>query len=103
MKRDSDEARERREGGSERMRRERGREGAIGRGRGARREQGRSEGGSEEWSKGGGNFKEGTLPRTTARMQCKMHKTTHNAALALETLLLQRNNSERASFMNSVL
>ena len=59
-------------------------------------------GGREQWSEGGeqwrergrdggkaqgreGNFKEGTL----TSIQHTAHKTTHNAALALETLVLQ--------------
>ena len=44
---------------------------------------------------GEGNFKGGTLRRTLANIQNTMHKTTHNAALALETLVLPMKNSEQ--------
>ena len=66
------------------------------RGRGVREEQGRSDRGSEKGSKGGREtIKGGTLRRTLASIQYTAHKTTHNAALALETLVLQIKNSER--------
>ena len=66
-----DGAREREEGGSE------------------RRREGARKGGSKEGYSREGNFKEGTLRRTLASIQYTAHKTTHNAALALETLLFQ--------------
>ena len=49
------------------------------------------EGGSEEEREQGreGNVMGGTLMRTLASIQYTAHKTTHNAALALETLVLQ--------------
>ena len=64
---------ERGEGGSERRR-----EGATDRGRGTER----SEGGREIGRVG--NFKGCTLMRTLANKQYALHKTTHNAALALD-------------------
>ena len=42
-----------------------------------------------------GNFKGGTLRRTRASMQYTVHKTTHNTAPALESLVLQTKNSEQ--------
>ena len=41
-----------------------------------------------------GNFKGCTLMRTLTNVQNTLHKATHNAALALETLVLEMNNSE---------
>ena len=67
-----------------------GREGAT---EGAREEQGMEGGRKGQGRKG--NFKEGTLGRTLASIQHTGHKTTHNLALALETLVLQTKNGER--------
>ena len=53
-------------------------------------EQGRSMGGREIGMEG--NFKESTLMRTLACIQYTAHKTTHNAALAIASLLLQIQN-----------
>ena len=50
---------------------------------------GGSEGGTERHVKGC------PLRRTLASIQHTVHKTTHNAALAIETLVLQINNDER--------
>ena len=42
-----------------------------------------------------GNFKGCTLMRTLANIQYALHITTHNAALALETLVLQMKSIEQ--------
>ena len=42
-----------------------------------------------------GNFKGGTLRRTLVCIQYTPHKTTHNAALAIATLILQIKNCKR--------
>ena len=68
--------RERGEGGSERRK-----EGATDRGRGT----GRSVGGREIEREG--NFKGRTLIRTLANTKYAFHTTTHNADLALDTLV----------------
>ena len=73
---------------------ERGRDAARKRGGRKRTEEEGSEEGREQQSKGEergreGNFKGGTLRRTLASIQYTAHKTTHNAALALDTLVLQ--------------
>ena len=79
--------REWREGG-------RGEEGNDGGGRGEEwRERGRSDGGRGQGREG--NLKGCTLRRTLASIHYAAHKTTHNMALALETLLLQIENDER--------
>ena len=65
-------------------------------------EQGRSEGGREGAREQGreGNFKGGTPMSTLASIQYTAHKTTHNAALALETLVLQmKTNVERYNIL----
>ena len=57
-----------------------------------------SKGGAREGGRGQGrerNFKGCTLRRTLASIHYATHKTTHNVALALETLLLQIENGER--------
>ena len=90
----------RREGGLKKGTREEGtelgeggrvrrREGATERGRGT----GRSGGGREIGTEG--NFHGCTLMRTLANIQYTLHKTTHNAALAVETLVLEMKNSEQ--------
>ena len=56
-------------------------------GRGDGKGQGRSLGGSETGRDG--NFKGGTLMRALASIQYIEHKTTHNAVLAIATLVLQ--------------
>ena len=74
----------------------RGREEASGGGREQQsegEEQGRSVAGREIGREG--NFKGGTPRRTLANIQDTVHKTTHNAALVLETLVLQMKNSEQ--------
>ena len=43
----------------------------------------------------GGNFKGCTLMRTLANIQYVLHKTTHNADLAIETLVLEITNGEQ--------
>ena len=68
---------------------ERGEEGNERRREGA----GRSVGGREIGREG--NFKGCTLMRTLANIQYTLHKTTHSAALALETLVLKMKNSEQ--------
>ena len=63
---------------------------------------GQREGGSErrrDLARNGGgererNFKGGTLRRALASIQY-IHKPSHNAALAIDTLLLQMKNSEQ--------
>ena len=50
-----------------------------------------------------GNFKGCTMMRTLANTQYTLLKTTHNAALALETLVLGMKNSEHVYYLNSVL
>ena len=56
------------------------------------------DGSSEEWrgSKGAreGNYKGGILRRALASIQY-IHKPSHNAALVIDTLLLQMKNSEQ--------
>ena len=47
----------------------------------------------EQGSKGG-NVKGGTLMRTQASIQY-IHKPSHNATLAIDTLVLQMKNSEQ--------
>ena len=42
-----------------------------------------------------GNFKGGALRRTLASIQYTAHKTTHNAALDIATLVLQIQNCKR--------
>ena len=42
-----------------------------------------------------GNFKGCTLMRILANIQYTVHKTTHNAALVLETLVLQMKNGDQ--------
>ena len=42
-----------------------------------------------------GNFKGGTLGRTLVSIQYTAHEPTHNAALALETWVLQIKNGEQ--------
>ena len=60
--------------------------------KGAREVRGREEG-TEQVAEG--NFKGGTLRRTLVSIQYTAHKTTNNAALAPETLVLQiKKNSE---------
>ena len=63
-------------------------------------EQGRSVGGREIGRDG--NFKGCTLWRTLTSIQYTAHKTTHNAALAITTLVLQIQNCKRV-YINSVL
>ena len=58
------------------------------------------EGLNEEWSKGG-KFKGGILRRTLASIQY-IHKPSHNAALSIDTLLLQMKNSEHVYIINDV-
>ena len=67
-------------------------EGGIGRGMDSGREEA-SGGGIERGREGAreGNFKGGILRRTLA----SIHKPSHNAALAIDTLLLQMKNSEQ--------
>ena len=81
-----DSARERWEGGSERKREWARKDGSKGEG-----EQGREE-----------NFK-GGIPRRAQASVHYIHKPFHNAALGLETLVLQMKNSEQVSIINSVL
>ena len=72
-----------------------GSEGGREEGRGERlagREEGRKRGEGRE-GKGGGNVKGGILRRELASIQY-IHKPSHNALLALETLVLQMRNSE---------
>ena len=57
-------------------------------------------GGREIWREG--NFKGCTLMKTLANIQYALLKTTHNAALALETLVLGMKNSEPVYYLNSV-
>ena len=45
-----------------------------------------------------GNFKGGIMRRALA----SIHKPPHNAALAIDTLLLQMKNSEQVYIINSV-
>ena len=61
-----------------------------------RAEEGLSEEGKEQWSKGAreGNCKGGILRRALASIQY-IHKPSHSAALAIDTLLLQMKNSEQ--------
>ena len=67
---------------------EKGREGASGEG-----EQGRDE-----------NFKGGIPMRALASVRIQyIHKPFHNAALGLETLVLQMKNSEQVYIINSAL
>ena len=73
----------------------RGGQGRAGEGRGWQGE-GREGGQGRE-----GNFKGGILRRELASIQY-IHKPSHNAALALETLV-QMTNSEQVSIINSVL
>ena len=72
--------------------REGGREGREG-GRQGGREAGRG-GGEGMEGKGGGSFKGGILRRELASIQY-IHKPSHNAPLALETLVLLMRNSEQ--------
>ena len=76
--------------------RERWSEEASGSGREQRsegEEQGRSMGGRDIGREE--NFKGCTLMRTLARIEYTAHKTTHNTALAIATLVLQIQNCER--------
>ena len=50
--------------------------------------------GGREGGRGGGNFKGGIRRRKLASIQY-IHKPSHNAALAFETLVLQMKNSEQ--------
>ena len=60
-------------------------------------------GGEGYWRGGeGANFTGGILMRELASIQY-IHKPSHNAALALETLVLQIKNSEQVKIINSVL
>ena len=89
-----------REGGRVDEGNERGRDGMrYGRREGKGREEasgGEIERGREEGKQG--NFKGGILRRALA-----IHKPSHNAALTLETLVLQMKNSEQVNIINSVL
>ena len=60
--------------------------------------------GGREGGEGGraGHLMGGTLRRELANIQY-IHKPSHNAALALETLVLQIKNSEQVEMINSVL
>ena len=82
---------------------ERGKEGkeASG-GERVQRSEGEVQGGAWEEGKEG-NFRGCTMIRTPANIQHALHKTTHNAALALDTLVLQVKNSEHVYYLNSVL
>ena len=62
-------------------------EGKSGEGRVQGRGTGRSMGGRKEDREG--NFKGCTLMMTLANMQFTLHKITHNAVLALETLVFE--------------
>ena len=79
-----DGARERGEGRSERRR-----EGATGRGRCTWRSVRGREIGKKE------HFKGCTLMRTLANIHYTLHKTTHNADLALDNVVLQMKNNEQ--------
>ena len=48
-----------------------------------------------------GNFKGSIRRRALASIQY-IHKSSHNAALAIDTLLLQMKNSEQVKIINSV-
>ena len=72
---------------------ERGRDGAWTAGGRKRAEEGLS----EEWRESKG----GILRRALASIQY-IHKQSHNAALAIDTLLLQMKNSEQVSIINYV-
>ena len=65
-----------------------------------RAEEGLSEERRGQGSKGAreGNFKGGILRRALA----SIHKPSHNAALAIDTLLFQMKNSEQVYIINSV-
>ena len=88
----------------------RGREGRGRDGRGAWGGEVREIGGGWEgyWRGGeqrggeGANFTGGILLRELASIQY-IHKPSHNAALALDTLVLQIKNSEQVYIINSVL
>ena len=82
-----DGARERGEGESKRRRKS-----ATERGRGAWEKRGRK--GDREIGREG-NFKRGTLRGTLASIQYTAHKTTHNAALVIATLVLRIQNCKR--------
>ena len=66
----------------------RGGEGRGGEGRGGEGRGGEGRGGEGRDGKGGGNFNVGILRRELASIQY-IHKPSHNAPLALDTLVLQ--------------